>query len=213
MSHDTTEIFESQPTSHPSVPPRTPRRNRRGLAVAAVALVALLGVGGAVALTGGSDDPTGTNRTAAALATTTADTVPTVDPSGDAGGSGGSDTGTPQPPPAPGHVVVSDNHLVLAKNVFTTSVEITNDGGSDVEWQWMSGHPSIAASPSGGVLAPGASVVVELTIAWQQLQNGGFVYQNHVVADGQSVSVTVSGTRDIQVNPGVQLPDPKLTLG
>ena len=100
---------------------------------------------------------------------------------------------------------------MLQTNDFDGSLELTNDGGSDVAWQWMSGHPSIAAAPSGGVLAPGESVVVEFTISWQQLLNGGFIYQNHVVSDEQSIKVIVTGTRDIEVNPEIELPEPELT--
>jgi hypothetical protein len=52
---------------------------------------------------------------------------------------------------------------------------------------------------------------VEFTISWQQLLNGGFIYQNHVVSDEQSIKVIVTGTRDIEVNPEIELPEPELT--
>lgn len=227
MTNDTTQAIELDalvaelPTE--TVPPRAPspdRRTRRLVAAAAV-VVAALGVGTTLALTGGSDDGTAAadQASTAGLATVAAPPLdaapaPVDQPSGDAGAPGGGSTETPEPvPPAPpGHLVVSTTNIVLSTNDFDGSFELTNDGGSDIEWQWMAGHPSIAASPSGGVLAPGESIVVEFTITWQQLSNGGFVYQNHVVSDEQSVKVTVSGTRDIEVNPEIELPDPELVL-
>ncbi len=223
MTNDTTQAIEldtmvaERPTD--TVPPRSPRPNRRArrLAAAAAAVVVAVGVGGALALSGGSDDPTAPDAaaTAAPLATVAAPaSAPAEAPVGDSGQSGGAgeETPDPVPPAAPGHLVVSTTNIVLSTNDFDGSFELTNDGGSDVEWQWMSGHPAIAASPSSGVLSPGESIVVGFTISWQQLSNGGFAYQNHVVSDDQSVKVIVTGTRDIETNPGIELPDPELTL-
>jgi hypothetical protein len=221
MTNDTTQAIDldtlvAAPTD--TVPPRPPAPNRRTrrLAAAAAAVVVALGVGGALAWSSGSDDGTaaGDPATSAAPLAAVADPAPAPaeQPVGDGGTpDGGEETPDPTPPAAPGHLVVSATNVVLSTNDFDGSFELTNDGGSDVEWQWMSGHPSISAAPSGGVLAPGASIVVQFTISWQQLSNGGFVYQNHVVTDDQDVEVTISGTRDIEVNDDVDLPDPQLT--
>jgi hypothetical protein len=226
MTNDTTQAIDLDTmVDESTVPSRSPRPNRRTrrLAAGAAAVVVALGVGGVLALSGGSDDRTaaGPATSAAPLAAVAAPPAagsaadpapaPSDPPVGDSGQSG-EETPDPVPPAAPGHLVVSTTNVVLATNDFDGGFELTNDGGSDVEWQWMAGHPSIAAAPSGGVLAPGESIVVEFTISWQQLANGGFVYQNHVVSDDQSVKVTVSGTRDIEVNDDIELPDPELTL-
>jgi hypothetical protein len=218
MTNDTTQAIELDalhdefPTE--TRPSRRSRRNRRRLAAAVAAGVVALGVGTTLALVGGTDDQvagaptTSTPAAAEPLAVAPAgDPAPTTDqPAGEPG----EETPDPAPPAEPGHLVVSSTNIVLPTNDFGGSFELTNDGGSDVAWQWMSGHPAIATAPSGGVLAPGESVVVEFTVSWQQLSNGGFAYQNHVVSDAQSIKVIVSGTRDIEVNPDVELPEPEI---
>jgi len=217
MTNDPTEAIDltaTQEARDHEAPdaPATHRRGRRRLAVAGAAVVIALGIGSAIGLAGDGERSAAGGTRVSELAPV-APVVTTASP--DAGSPAADESGEapepapPTPPATPGHLVVGPTHMVLMTNDFDGSFQITNDGGSDVEWTW-SGNPTLAVSSDGGTLAPGESVVVAYTISWQQLSNGGFIYQSYVDTDDQSIKVTITGTRDIVVNPGIELPKPVL---
>jgi hypothetical protein len=202
-------------TSRPSS-----RRSRRKVAVLATAALLLgLAITAVAATTGGSDAREGSAAAEPANHLEVSDpTNPTPPSAAAAVVPVASDSGTPvpsgpqptSPPAAPGHLVVSTGHLNLGQNVFSGSFEVHNDGGSPIEWAWTGGHPAISADPQAGVLAPGDSAVVTVTVHWQQLGNGGYLFQTKVTADGQQLNVVVSGSKLVVVNPGIDLPNPQI---
>ncbi len=225
MNADTTTQYSPLPDT--PVPARRPRQSHRKGTAVAVALLALgAGLGSLLVLggaessegrrAGGADVSIAVEKIATDTQAAAADTkgvatqdVPAPGPAPEA-----PTTTTPPPPPAtPGHLVVNATHLVLAQNDFDGTFQVRNDGGSPIDWQFLPGHPSVKAEPNGGTLAPGEMVVVHFTISWQQLNNGGFVFLNHVNGGGQSLKLTLSGSKNIVVNPGIPTPDPKIKLG
>ena len=215
------DLTDHLPTG-PTPPARNRRRNRFVAAGLAIALVS--GAAAAVALGGGSSSSpaasgTGVTRDAAELVSDApTGTVPTGPQTETA------DQGPVQPQPQPepepdvpaepGILAVSSKQIHLADGVYAGSFAVRNDGGSPIHWQWAKGDYGIGVSLDGSTLQPGEQVVVNFWINPFQVPEGDFFFGNSVYTDDAAKDVWIYGHRTpIVVNPDLDLPEPKLTIG
>jgi len=214
---DLTDHLPTTPPVGPTPPARNRRRNRLVAAGLAIALVS--GAAAAVALSGGSSsspaaaDPRGAPGVADLLSETPTRPVPT----GPETGSGDQGPVEPQPEPEPtepGILAVSAKHIHLADGVYAGSFAVRNDGGSPIHWQWAKGDYGIGVSLDGSTLQPGEQVVVNFWINPFQVPEGDFFFANSVYTDDAAKDVWIYGHRNpIVVNPDLDQPEPKLTIG
>jgi hypothetical protein len=115
----------------------------------------------------------------------------------------------PAPAPDPAVLAVSKSLIHLPANTWGGKFQIRNEGGSPLEWQWHAGAPGISVSASSGSLQPGEFVEIVFSVDHTVLPEGDFDFPNTVTSGDQVANVHVDGTKTIEKNPGIELPEPK----
>lgn len=121
------------------------------------------------------------------------------------------------PPPAP-DLAVEVTDLELGTNAFIGVFSVENAGDAWLEWTFASDDPRMSPQPAQGNLAPGQGAPVLVVIDGSQLPLGATVLTGTFSGGGESVPVSVTVRRAVQIElpildggeedlPHIELPD------
>lgn len=163
------------------------------------ALAILIGVGGGAIIASGGGDGDAAPTDGTSVSTTIVETSSTD-------GTDGSTTSSSTPIASPGSLVLSTTNVDLGATEQARAIQLSNPGGSPIDWVVNGTLAPFGINLGGGTLQPGGHIDFIVSINRGPLAEGDYAQMLTFVADGASTPFKVRAR--VEHNPVVNLKGP-----